>query len=273
VDCSTLSPSLLESELFGHVRGAFTGAVREKEGIFDMAHGGTLFLDEISNLSLEIQGDFLRVLETGEFKPVGATQFHRTDARVITATNRDLKGMVAEGDFREDLFYRLNVVPIFIPPLRERQEDIPLLAYHFLRLFCRKIGKQIEGFSDEALETLIHFDWPGNVRQLKNVIERLVIMTDNTTLDLLYLLDQLQTTKSWKGDRVPASLEEMKASKKHLLEEVFGQIEKAFVLKALKACQGNITLAAKRVGMQRPNFCSLMKKHHITADRGKGNPS
>jgi len=261
VDCNTLSPGLLESELFGHVKGAFTGAVREKEGIFNLAHGGTLFLDEISNLNLEIQGKLLRVLETGEFKPVGSTQVHRTDARVITATNRDLKSMVEEGGFREDLFYRLSVVPIFIPSLRERKEDIPLLAYHFLRFFCRKMGKRIKGFTDEALETLIHYDWPGNVRQLKNVIERLVIMTDDTTLDQFYLLDQMQTAKSWKRDRVPDSLEELKASKKHLLEEVFGQIQKAFLLKALKACQGNITLAAKRVGMQRSNFCSLMKKH------------
>jgi DNA-binding NtrC family response regulator len=270
VDCSTLSPGLLESELFGHVKGAFTGAVRGKEGIFDLAHGGTLFLDEISNLNLEIQGKLLRVLETGEFKPVGSTQVHRTDARVITATNRDLKSMVEEGGFREDLFYRLNVVPIFIPSLRERKEDIPILAYHFLRFFCRKMGKRIKGFADEALETLIHYDWPGNVRQLKNVIERLVIMTDDTTLDQFYLLDQMQTAKSWKRDRVPDSLEELKASKKHLLEEVFGQIQKAFLLKALKACQGNITLAAKRVGMQRSNFCSLMKKHQSRPIEKKG---
>ena len=167
VDCNTLSPSLLESELFGHVKGAFTGAVREKEGIFDLAHEGTLFLDEISNLNPEIQGKLLRVLEAGEFKPVGAAQFHRSDVRLITATNRDLKRMVDEGGFREDLFYRLNVVPLFIPSLRERKEDIPILAYHFLRFFCRKIRKRIEGFSDEALETLIHHDWPGNVRELK----------------------------------------------------------------------------------------------------------
>jgi DNA-binding NtrC family response regulator len=269
VDCHTLSPSLLESELFGHVKGAFTGAVREKEGIFDMAHGGTLFLDEISNLNLEIQGKLLRVLEAGEFKPVGATQFHRTDVRVVTATNQDLRSLVQEGAFREDLFYRLNVVPLYIPPLRERKEDIPLLAYHFLRFFCRKIGKRIEGFSDEALETLVHYDWPGNVRQLKNVIERLVIMADADTVDLFYLLDQMPTETSWKGNRVPDSLEELNACKRHLLVEVFGQTQKAFLLKALKACQGNITLAAKRVGMQRSNFCSLMKKHHITVDRGK----
>lgn len=269
VDGSALSPSLLESELFGHVKGAFTGAVREKGGIFDMAHEGTLFLDEISNLNLEIQGKLLRVLETGELKPVGATQFHRTDVRIITATNKDLKGMVEEGGFREDLYYRLNVVPICIPPLRERKEDIPALAYHFLGLFCRKIGKQIEGFSDEALETLIHYDWPGNVRQLKNVVERLVIMTDNPTLDLFYLLDQMPGTASWKGDRVPETLEDLKASKRHLLEEVFGQIQKAFLLKALKASKGNITQAARRVGMQRPNFCFLMKKFRISSNTNR----
>ncbi len=264
VDCSTLSPSLLESELFGHVRGAFTGAVRDKEGIFDMAHGGTLFMDDVTNLSLEIQGKLLRVLETGEYKPVGASHFQKTDVRIIAATNRDLKAMVEEGQFREDLFYRLNVFPIYIPPLRERKEDIPKLAYHFLRHFCRKTGKRIEGFSDEALESLINYDWPGNVRQLKNVVERLVIMADDTKLDLLHLLDQLQTKQSWKDHPIPGTLKELNAAKKHLLEQTFGQIQKAFLINALRASNGNITRAAERVGMQRPNFCALLKKHRIS---------
>ncbi len=265
VDCSTLSPTLLESELFGHVRGAFTGAVRDKEGIFDMASGGTLFMDDVTNLNLEIQGKLLRVLEIGEFKPVGANHFHKTDVRIIAATNRDLRAMVDEGQFREDLFYRLNVFPIYIPPLRERNEDIPKLAYYFLRLFCRKTGKRIEGFSDEALESLIHYDWPGNVRQLKNVVERLVIMSDDTKLDLFHLLDQLQLKQPWKSHSIPETLEELNAAKKHLLEESFGQIQKAFLIKALRASNGNITRAAKRVGMQRPNFCALLKKHRISA--------
>ncbi|MDI6764460.1 MAG: sigma-54 dependent transcriptional regulator [Thermodesulfobacteriota bacterium] len=269
VDCSTLSPSLLESELFGHVRGAFTGAVRDKEGIFDMANGGTLFMDDVTNLSLEIQGKFLRVLETGEYKPVGASHFHKTDVRIIAATNRDLKAMVEEEKFREDLFYRLNVFPIYLPPLRERKEDIPRLAYHFLRHFCRKTGKRIEGFSDEALESLIHYDWPGNVRQLKNVVERLVIMADDTKLDLLHLLEQLQTKRSWKSHPIPGTLQELNAEKKRLLEETFGQIQKAFLINALRASNGNITRAAERVGMQRPNFCALLKKHRISPERIK----
>ena len=269
VDCSTLSPSLLESELFGHVKGAFTGAFRDKEGIFDVANGGTFFMDDVTNLNLEIQGKLLRVLETGEYKPVGASHFHNTNVRIIAATNRDLKGMVEEGKFREDLFYRLNVFPIYIPPLRERKEDIPKLAYHFLRHFCRKTGKRIEGFSDEALESLINYDWPGNVRQLKNIVERLVIMADDTTLDLLYLLDQLQMKRSWKDNPIPETLKELKVVKKHLLEQVFGQIQKTFLIKALRVSKGNITHAAERVGMQRPNFCALLRKHHISPDHIK----
>lgn len=270
VDCSTLSPTLLESELFGHVRGAFTGAVRDNKGIFDMASGGTLFMDDVTNLSLEIQGKLLRVLENGEYKPVGASHFQKTDVRIIAATNRDLKAMVEEEKFREDLFYRLNVFPIFIPPLRERKEDIPRLVYYFLRLFCRKTGKRIEGFSDEALESLINYNWPGNVRQLKNVVERLVIMADDDTkLDLLHLLDQLQLKQSWKGHPIPGTLKELNAEKKRLLEQTFGQIQKAFLINALRASNGNITRAAERVGMQRPNFCALLKKHRISPERIK----
>ena len=269
VDCSTLSPGLLESELFGHVKGAFTGAVRDKQGIFEIVHDGTLFLDDVTNLSLETQGKLLRVLENGEYKPVGASQFHKTDVRIIAATNQDLKSLVEEGKFREDLFYRLNVFPIYIPPLRQRKEDIPKLAYHFLRLFCRRTGKRIEGFSDEALESLIHYDWPGNVRQLKNVVERLVIMADHTTLDLLYLLDHLPMKRPWQDNPIPETLKELKAVKKHLQEDVFGQIQKAFLIKALRASQGNITRAAERVGMQRPNFCALLRKHGIPSNQIK----
>ena len=169
------------------------------------------------------------------------------------------------GQFREDLFYRLNVFPIYLPPLRERKEDIPRLAYHFLRHFCRKTGKRIEGFSDEALESLIHYDWPGNVRQLKNVVERLIIMADDTKLDLLHLLEQLQTKRSWKSHSIPGTLQELNAAKKRLLEETFGQIQKAFLINALRASNGNITRAAERVGMQRPNFCALLRKHRISS--------
>jgi two-component system NtrC family response regulator len=266
VDCSTLSQSLLESELFGHVKGAFTGAVKDKPGIFEMARKGTLFLDDVTNLGLEIQGKFLRVLEIGEYKPVGASHFSKTDVRIIAATNQDLREMVANGYFREDLFYRLNVFPIYLPPLRERPDDIPRLAYHFLRHFCRKMSKRIDGFTDDALEMLVNHHWPGNVRQLKNVIERLVIMADSKILDLFYLIDHLQIEQKGKGDSIPETLEALKAIKKQFLEEGFKPMEKAFIIKALNQCDGNISRAAEKVGMQRSNFSVLMKKHHLSVN-------
>jgi two-component system NtrC family response regulator len=267
VDCSTLSPGLLESELFGHVRGAFTGAVNDKPGVFQAADQGTLFIDEVANLTLEIQGKLLRVLEAQEYKPVGAGKVKKTSARIIAATNRDLSRMVEAGEFREDLYYRLSVFPLYIPPLRDRRGDIPKLAYHFLRQFCRKTGKRVEGFSNDALETLVKYDWPGNVRQLKNVVERLVIMSEGGTMDLPYLLGHLHSKGSQSEDEIPESAEELKARKKTLIEEYFTPVEKAFALKALKAAGGNITKAAERVGMKRPNFHTLMKKHNISPDQ------
>lgn len=265
VDCSTLSPGLLESELFGHVKGAFTGAGQDKAGIFELAQDGTLFLDDVANLSLETQGKLLRVLESREYKPVGASHFKKTNVRVIAATNKDLKRMVGDGAFREDLFYRLHVFPIFLPPLRDRRDDIPILAYHFIRLFCKSTGKRIEGFTDDALEVLVNHDWPGNVRQLKNVVERLFIMADHEVLDTLDLLEPPRMSEFLKSEPIPQTLDELKAAKKQLLEEDYGQIEKAFLVKALKASNGNITLAAQRVGMQRSNFSTLMKKHQLSA--------
>jgi DNA-binding NtrC family response regulator len=265
VDCSTLSPNLLESELFGHVKGAFTGATQDKTGIFELAQDGTLFLDDVANLTMETQGKLLRVLESREYKPVGASQFRKTDARIVAATNRDLKGMMEQGTFRQDLFYRLNVFPIFLPPLRERKDDIPRLAYHFLKLFSEKTGKEVEGFTDDALEVLVSHDWPGNVRQLKNVVERLVIMTEHEVLDTLDLLEPPQMSDFLRTEAIPKTMEDLKAVRKQLLEEEYGQIERAFLIKALKSSNGNITLAAQRVGMQRSNFSTLMKKHQLSA--------
>jgi DNA-binding NtrC family response regulator len=265
VDCSTFSPSLLESELFGHVKGAFTGADREKAGIFEMADHGTLFLDEIANLDMTTQGKLLRVLETQEFKPVGGSRIKKSDVRIIGATNRNLKKLVGDGQFREDLFYRLNVFPVFIPPLRERRDDIPRLLYHFLRLYCRQVDKVVDGFSDDALAYLTSHDWPGNVRQLKNVVERLVIMADEKILGYGYLTYQLDTDWNQTRGAIPETLEELKTVKQNILEKQFGQIERAFLQKALSYAQGNITLASKRVGMQRSNFSALMKKHHLSA--------
>jgi two-component system NtrC family response regulator len=264
IDCSTLSPTLLESELFGHVKGAFTGAIQDKAGIFELANDGTLFLDDIANLNPETQGKLLRVLESHEYKPVGSSRFKTTNMRVISATNCDLKEMVRKNAFREDLYYRLNVFPIFLPPLRERKDDIPRLAYHFLRHFCKETGKRIEGFSEEALDALMNYEWPGNVRQLKNVIERLVILADRQVLELLDLLDDLQKKRSWRGDSVPGTRQELMAEKKRILGQTYHQLEKAFLIKALEVSNHNITLAAKKVGMKRSNFSALMKKHHLS---------
>jgi two-component system NtrC family response regulator len=270
-DCSTFAPSLLESELFGHVKGAFTGATHDKPGIFEAADGGTLFLDEVANLTLDVQGKLLRVMETREYRPVGASLTRRSDIRIVAATNQDLKALAEQGRFREDLFYRLSVLPIYIPPLRERRADIPKLAYHFLRIFCREMGRRIQGFSDEALEALIGHDWPGNVRQLKNVVERLVIMADEAVLDYHHLADNLHGGRGSAGpSRVPGTLNELRALKQRILAEHYGRMEKAFLLKALSAAGGNISAAAKAVGMQRPNFSTMLKRHGIAPARGAG---
>jgi len=263
VDCSTFSPSLLESELFGYEKGAFTGADTNKPGIFETSSSGTLFLDEVANLELNIQGKLLRVLETGEYKPVGSSRVKKTGARVIAATNQDLKKMVARQAFRQDLFYRLNVFPIYIPPLRDRRDDIPKIAYHFFKLFCRKTGKKISGFSDDALETLINFNWPGNVRQLKNVVERLVIMCDSSQLNQDVLMDNLETRRMGLSDAIPRNLEELKSAKKQFLEDHFSRVEKMFLQNALSEAGGNISKAAKKVGMQRSNFSALVKKYAL----------
>ncbi|MBN1103968.1 MAG: sigma-54-dependent Fis family transcriptional regulator [Deltaproteobacteria bacterium] len=266
IDCSTLSSGLLESELFGHVKGAFTGAVQEKAGIFGSARKGTLFLDDVANLSPELQAKLLRVLELGEYKPVGSDQILITDVRIIAATNQDLGRMVTEGAFREDLFYRLNVFPLHIPPLRERKDDIPRLSYHFMRIFCRKTGKRVHGFSDDALEALVNHDWPGNVRELKNVVERLIILADRDTLGIVDLVSHLQMRQSLAWHGIPTTREELKAAKrlkKGLLDTAYSNVEKAFLVRALEDAGGNITHAAAKVGMQRSNFSALLKKHHL----------
>jgi transcriptional regulator with GAF, ATPase, and Fis domain len=195
----------------------------------------------------------------------------KTDVRIIGATNRDLKTMVDNGEFREDFFYRLNVFPVFIPPLRERKDDIPRLLYHFLRMYCLQVEKSIDGFSDDTLEFLINHDWPGNVRQLKNVVERLVIMADGKILSYGNLTDHLEADRNQTRSTIPETLDELKSVKQDMLEKQYGQIERTFLQKALSGAQGNITQASKRVGMQRSNFSALMKKHHLSANTTERN--
>jgi len=176
IDCTSLSENLLESELFGHEKGAFTGAIALKKGLFEIAHGGTVFLDEIGEMPLPLQSKILKVLESKSFRRVGGEKYLDTDVQIIAATNRDLKRFVEERRFRKDLYYRLNVVPIYLPPLRERREDIFPLIEYFVQIFNKKIGRNISEVSNEALRTLIDYDWPGNVRELRNIIEHLVIL-------------------------------------------------------------------------------------------------
>jgi DNA-binding NtrC family response regulator len=182
VNCAAIPESLLESELFGHVKGAFTGATANRRGRFALADGGTIFLDEIGTLGLPVQAKLLRVLQEREFEPVGSERTQSVDVRVIAATNRDLSLAVGEGKFREDLYYRLNVFPVFVPPLRERREDIPLLAWEFVKEFSELMGKPIEHIADESMKTLQAYPWPGNVRELRNVVERAMILARGTTL-------------------------------------------------------------------------------------------
>ncbi|MDZ7618881.1 MAG: sigma-54 dependent transcriptional regulator, partial [Patescibacteria group bacterium] len=182
-DCSALAATLLESELFGHVKGSFSGAIATKQGLFEAAHGGTLFLDEVANLTMETQGKLLRVLETRQVRKVGDTADRAIDIRLITATNRDLTELVADGGFREDLYYRLNVVPIYLPPLRDREGDIPKLAMAFLGSFCRKFQRDIKGFTPDAMRLMESYRWPGNVRELRNIVERIAILSEGDRIE------------------------------------------------------------------------------------------
>ncbi len=237
VNCAALPETLLESELFGYERGAFTGAVGRKAGRFELADGGTLFLDEIGELSGATQAKLLRVLQEGEFERVGGTQTLKVDVRLITATNADLRALVRERRFREDLFYRLNVITVQIPPLRERREDIPLLAHHFLRGFAAKNGKTVEGFSEAAMDLLLSHPWPGNVRELENVIERAVVLTRASMISPADLPDALVGAD-------PAA--------HHLVISVgtpLDEVEDRLIEETLRYTKGDKTLAAKLLGI------------------------
>jgi DNA-binding NtrC family response regulator len=268
VDCGTLSVELLESELFGHVKGSFTGAVSNKEGIFEAADQGTVFLDEICNINLEIQGKLLRFIQEREFMPVGGTETRHVDIRMVFATNRDLEKMVTEETFREDLYYRLYVYPIHLPSLRERREDIAVLAYHLLAKMQTQSGKKISTISDAALKLLEQYDWPGNVRQLESTIERAVISCDGLIIEPQHLPMAVTRAGLPEPYPVPQNNREFLALKKKLREQAISELEREFVLDALQRNDWNVTRAAQDVGIQRPNFQTLMRKHAIRAGRG-----
>jgi DNA-binding NtrC family response regulator len=261
VDCGAIAPNLIASELFGHVRGAFTGALADRDGLIQTADGGTLFLDEISNLPLDLQATLLRVIETQEVRVVGASDTVRVEVRYIAATNRDLQALVAEGRFREDLFYRLNVFPIEIPPLRARREDIPLLARHFLAILSAKLHKRIEDFTPEAVDALMQYDWPGNVRELYNVVERLVILCRKGQIGQAHLHESLAASASIPP--APRTVAELNELRKELRDQAVVQVEKAFLLEALRRNDYNVTKAAEETGMQRSNLQALLRKHGL----------
>jgi len=263
VDCNALSENLLESELFGHVKGAFTSAVVNKKGMFEVAGSGTLFLDEIGNISMSIQAKLLRVLQEREFRAVGDTRTQTANFRLVTATNKDLKAMVAAGTFRDDLYYRVNIFPVHAPALRERKGDIPALAYHFLKVFGAELGKKITDISEGALSTLTNYGWPGNVRELENVVYRAAILTGDSVVRQAHLVAIIDASQPAADLAVPRTGDELKRVKKAAREKSVEDIEKQFVLEALRRNDWNVTKSAEETGMQRPNFQALMKKYTI----------
>lgn len=269
IDCGTLSPELLKSELFGHVKGSFTGAISNKKGIFEVSDGGTVFLDEICNVDFEVQGMLLRFIQEREFIPVGSTEVKKVDVRLIFATNRDLYEMTKEGKFREDLYYRLLVYPIIIPPLRERTEDIPLIATFIIKKLCEKSGRKICTITEQALEVLKTYEWRGNVRELENIIEWALINCDEDQIDAKDLPPRLFGLSGTKAKPVPRTNAEFLLMKRKLKDEVVSELEKLFVKTALERNNFNITKAAKEVGMQRQNFSALVRKYKLGNKAGK----
>ncbi len=264
VNCAAIPGNLIESEFFGHERGAFTGAVSRREGRFTMADGGTIFLDEIGELPLELQAKLLRALQEGEFQPVGGTKTVKVDVRVVAATNRDLKQMAAEGRFREDLYFRLNVFPIHIPPLRERGRDVELLAAEFVRRFARRMGVRPGPLTEDQLRRLRAYDWPGNVRELQNVIERAVILTTGSELALERAMSGFAPAKE-----TPAAAPSEEASGRVLTAREVQELERQNILRALAACRWKVagdSGAARLLGMPPSTLASRMKALGVSRD-------
>ena len=266
IDCTSLSGSLLESELFGHEKGAFTGAVALKKGLFEIAHGGTVFLDEIGEMPLPLQSKILKVLESKSFRRVGGEKYLETDVQIIAATNRDLKRFVEERRFRKDLYYRLNVVPIYLPSLRERREDIFPLIEYFIQIFNKKIGRNISEVSNEALRTLIDYDWPGNIRELRNIIEHLMILSKGDVIQEEILPSEIRESdhkRILKSNRLTSEesdvLPDFRKAKKAHLEN----FEKNYLQELLNRNKWNISKSARDVDMHRSSLQRLLRKYGL----------
>jgi two-component system response regulator HydG len=248
LNCGGLAESLLESELFGHVKGAFTGALGHKAGVVQEAHGGTLFLDEIGNMPLPMQVKLLRTIQEGEIKPVGSTQTVKVDVRFIAATNRDLLQAVAEGAFRQDLYYRLNVITIALPDLADRTEDIPLLAAHFLDCFAKKLRKPVERIVEDAMALLMDYAWPGNVRELENCIERAVVLAKGPAITMAELPPSIRAATHPEGLRLPVGMS-------------LAELERKAIQRALSHCRGNRAEAAKLLGLSERTLYRKLRQH------------
>jgi len=259
INCAAIPDELIESELFGHERGAFTGAVAQKKGKFDLADGGTIFLDEIGDMSLKTQAKVLRILQERKFERVGGTRTIEVDVRVVAATNKVLEEEIKNGTFRDDLYYRLNVVPFRVPPLRERKEDVPPLVEYFLERFCRKEGRERKQLIPEAVELLQQYDWPGNVRELKNIMERLVIMTPGRTISTDQLPDYLRgdTHRVDAGTRIDGMMGLTS------LREAREEFEREFILQKLEDFGWNISRTAESIELERSNLHRKIKSYGI----------
>lgn len=263
INCGAFPETLLESELFGYVKGAFTGANENREGLFQAAHGGTLFMDEIGNMSLTMQVKLYRVLQEGKVRPIGSTEETDVDVRIIAATNKDFEKEIAEGRFREDLYYRLSVIPIQLPPLRERREDIPLLARHFLETFRKSMEKPIEGISPEAVSRLEAYDWPGNVRELENTMERAVALETGNAISLRVLPDRVAGGATPAGSSAPGLSNMSFPSDGVDFEREIGDTERRYLQVALEKANGVRTKAAELLHITYRSFRHYAKKHNV----------
>jgi DNA-binding NtrC family response regulator len=267
INCSAIPENLIESELFGHVRGSFTGAVKDKKGLAEEASGGTLFLDEIGDLGLSMQVKLLRLIQEGEYKAVGGNRTHKVDIRYIAATHRNLQEMISTGEFREDLFYRLNVINIFICPLRERKEDIPLLVDHFLKKFSVLHGRaHIKKISQEAMDLLMDWSWPGNVRELENVIERGVILSSDEVISS----DDLSMGQESRTSADAARSEIFQIPFKDAREIVLKRFQSDYIARCLEKNQGNVSRTAHEIGVKRQYLHRLMKDAGLSGKEFKG---
>ena len=258
VNCAAIPEELIESELFGHLKGAFTGATEHKTGKFQKADGGTLFLDEVGDMSLKTQAKVLRSLEEQRFQPVGGSDPVSVDVRVIASTNKDLDEEIARGNFREDLFYRLNVIPVYLPPLRERLEDVPRLVEHFLREFAGAYGRKPKHVSAEAMTALQRYSWPGNVRELRNLIERVVILTPQEKIERRHLPPLIFRQLRGADGRAARTREFA------TLQQARAAYEREFILKKLEESHGNVSRAAESLGLERSHLYRKMKALGIT---------